>query len=70
MLSSAILQKDITAMGTLVCRHGFLIYLMNCFTGERHSYGVVFMPALMSDFIWYALTPEASTPEPDLPGHF
>lgn len=55
---AASVQYDITALGLLVCRHGVIVRAMNCFTGERHAYALVFVRWLASvlgitvSFIW------------------
>lgn len=53
-----VMQYDITSLGVCLCRHGFLAYLMNSFTGERHAYAVLFMARLFAEnkvpkFVWY-----------------
>ena len=51
-------QYDITALGALLCRHGFVGNLLNIFTGERHAYATLFLWQLLQrgikvDFVWY-----------------
>ena len=53
-----VLQYDITSLGVCLCRHGFVAYLMNSFTGERHAYATLLMKRLLEEhkpsrFVWY-----------------
>lgn len=53
-----VLQFDITSLGVALCRHGFIMTLMNSFTGERHAYGTLFLKRLLEigiapRFVWY-----------------
>jgi len=48
----------ITAVAFAVCRHGHILLLQNCFTGERHGYGIACVHALLVagvliHFWWY-----------------
>lgn len=47
-LSLLLMQHDITALGLLTCRHGFVLKAMNAFTGERHVYALCFVAWLAS----------------------
>ena len=51
-------QYDITSLGVCLCRHGFVAYLMNSFTGERHAYAMLLMKRLLEEnkaprLVWY-----------------
>ena len=50
-------KYDITAIGALFCRHGYIGWALNCFSGERFSYAlfVVFLCAhkMALLFFWY-----------------
>jgi Kyakuja-Dileera-Zisupton transposase len=51
-------QFLISGLGTLVCRHGHLMSLLNVFEGERHAYAIVALEELMKkgvvpNVFWY-----------------
>lgn len=55
---TSVLQYDITSLGVCLCRHGFVMYLMNSFTGERHAYATLFLKKILEQgiapqFVWY-----------------
>lgn len=43
----ALLQYAITAVGLVVCRHGQIVSMMNCFGGERHAYAILALALLL-----------------------
>lgn len=52
------LQYDITALGAALCRHGQVLCMMNCYTGERYAYANLLVKRLLEHgvrirFIWY-----------------
>ncbi len=60
LLMAALLvpQYDITALGAALCRHGQVISMMNCYTGERYAYANLLVKRLLQhgvriQFIWY-----------------
>jgi hypothetical protein len=53
-----VLQYAITGLGTAICRHGFVLKLLNIFTGERHAYATMVMQCFLFAniavlFLWY-----------------
>jgi hypothetical protein len=56
--SSLHAQLLISGLGTLVCRHGHLLSLLNVFEGERHAYAIVALEELrkkgvIPNVFWY-----------------
>lgn len=52
------LQYLITAVAFAVCRHGHILMLLNCWTGEKHGYGIFCLKELLLaglgiEFWWY-----------------
>lgn len=41
------LQRDITALGAILCRHGLLMAMMDIKTGERYIYAILLLCHLM-----------------------
>ena len=41
------MKRDITATGALLCRHGFVLIMMDIMTGERYIYCILMLYALM-----------------------
>jgi hypothetical protein len=53
-----LLQYLIAGLGTVVCRHGSLVALLNMFEGERHAYAIVALEELrkqgvVPNIFWY-----------------
>ena len=50
-------KYDITAVGALFCRHGYIGWMLNCFTGERFAYALLLIYLCSSimpmSFFWY-----------------
>ena len=42
-----VVQLDVTAVGVLMCRHGFALLLIDIATGERYIYGIFLLCYLM-----------------------
>lgn len=52
------MQYDITALGAALCRHGQVLSMMNCYTGEWYAYANLLVQRLLQQgiriqFIWY-----------------
>ena len=58
-LSKRSAKFDITAVGGVFCRHGFILLLLNLFTGERWGYATLLLHTLFAvhhlavQFFWY-----------------
>ena len=54
-----LLQFDITAVGSTMCRHSIVAHLLDISTGERYIYATVMLHALMITYampvlvVWY-----------------
>jgi Kyakuja-Dileera-Zisupton transposase len=59
LLCRAVLQRDVTAVGAVVCRHGMPVQAMDIATGERYCYATLFLVQLLVycstlvRFVWY-----------------
>ena len=47
LTSAPLMQRDITALGAILCRHGLLMAMMDIKTGERYIYGILLLCHLM-----------------------
>ena len=47
MICALLLQRDITALGAILCRHGLLLAMMDIKTGERYIYAILLLCHLM-----------------------